>query len=172
MWPEADHMVARLVAALIAGLMFGSGLTVSQMVDPSKVLAFLDFGGIAAGDWDPSLALVMVGALAIVAAGYAIVLRRDGPLLAHRFSLPTKRQIDLPLVAGAVLFGVGWGLGGYCPGPALSALALGAGKTVIFVVSLLAGMVLYEVLIARRVRGGPVSSTFQPSGGSGANGHG
>jgi uncharacterized membrane protein YedE/YeeE len=145
-------MTARLIAALLAGLLFGCGLTVSQMINPEKVLGFLDFAAIARGDWDPSLALVMASALATTLAGYALVLRSPGPVLAPRFSLPIAREIDPRLVTGAVLFGVGWGLAGYCPGPALSALALGAGKTVLFVVSMLAGMFSYELLFSRRAR--------------------
>ncbi|MCW5700844.1 MAG: YeeE/YedE family protein [Rhodospirillales bacterium] len=143
-------MGAHVIAALIAGLLFGCGLTVSQMINPKKVLDFLDFGGIPTGTWDPSLALVMAGALAVTLIGYAIALRREAPVLEPRFALPTKRELDTPLIAGAGLFGIGWGLGGFCPGPAISALHLGIAKPLIFVSSMLAGMALYEALIARR----------------------
>jgi len=143
-------MIARALAALLAGLLFGAGLTVSQMINPAKVLGFLDLGGIPANAWDPSLALVMAGALAITGVGFALVLRRPRPLLAPRFALPGKRDIDGRLIAGAALFGLGWGLAGYCPGPAVAALALGATKTLVFVAAMIAGMAIYELFFARR----------------------
>jgi len=126
------------LAALCAGALFGAGLTVSQMVDPAKVLAFLDF----AGDWDPSLALLMAAAVGVTALGYRLVWRRPHPLFAARFELPTRRGLDLRLVCGAALFGLGWGLIGFCPGPAIAALARPSGWGLVFVGALVAGTLL------------------------------
>ena len=139
------------MAALEAGLVFGPGIPVSQMVNPAKVLAFLDFGGIVSGAWDPSLALVMGAALAVAAPAFYLARQRGRPLLASRLYLPTRRDLDRRLIGGAVLFGAGWGLIGFCPGPAIAALGLGASKTAIFCAAMLAGMVLYE-LVARPPR--------------------
>ena len=133
----------RDAVALLAGTLFGLGLAISQMINPRKVLAFLDI----TGDWDPSLAFTMGGALLVTAAGYRLVLRRPGPVLAASFHLPAKTTVDGRLLAGAALFGVGWGLGGYCPGPAISALALGTAEPWIFIIAMLAGG-----LVAGRVR--------------------
>jgi len=133
--------MARNLAALVAGLVFGLGLAVSRMVDPGKVLAFLD----VAGRWDPSLALVMAGALGVTLIGYRLVLRRAAPLLADSFGLPTRQDIDARLVGGAALFGVGWGLVGFCPGPAIASLAYGRLSSVLFVAAMLLGMAFYRV---------------------------
>jgi len=126
----------RTLAGFIAGLVFGTGLSISGMISPAKVVGFLDI----AGAWDPSLLLVMAGALAVTAIGYRTVLRRGRPLLEPKFSLPTRRDIDPPLLLGAALFGIGWGLGGYCPGPALAGLGFGSLKTVAFVAAMVGGM--------------------------------
>lgn len=135
------------LVALVAGLVFGVGLTVAQMVDPAKILGFLDFAGIARNSWDPSLALVMGAALAVAAPAFYLAQRRGraalGPL-----SLPTRRDIDTRLAAGAVLFGVGWGLVGFCPGPAVTALGFGATKAMVFLAAMLAGMAAYEAVAA------------------------
>jgi uncharacterized protein len=139
------------LGALLAGILFGLGLAVSQMINPAKVLGFLDF----AGAWDPSLAVVMAGALGVTAVGYRLALRRPAPLLAARFDLPTLREIDRRLLAGAVLFGIGWGLVGYCPGPALAALGFGNPATWLFVAAMLAGVTSYKLiqsLLSRRAR--------------------
>jgi uncharacterized membrane protein YedE/YeeE len=130
--------------ALMVGLLFGAGLAISQMVNPAKVLAFLDLGGIAAGTWDPSLALVMAGALAVAAPAYWLAPRRAAPLLGGRMQIPARRDLDRRLFAGALLFGAGWGLVGFCPGPAVAALGFGASKAGLFVAAMLAGMALYE----------------------------
>jgi hypothetical protein len=130
----------------MAGLLFGVGLTVSSMISPAKVLAFLDIAAIADGRWDPSLALVLAGALGTTALGYAPVLRRKAPLVAPRFALPTATAIDARLVVGAVLFGIGWGLVGLCPGPALAGLSQGSGKTFLFVAALFAGIGAHRLL--------------------------
>ena len=131
--------------AALAGLLFGAGLAVSGMVNPAKVLGFLD----VAGAWDPSLALVLAGAVGVNLVGYRLVLKRASPLFAERFSLPGARALDVPLLAGAVLFGIGWGLVGYCPGPALAALAAGSLKVVGFVAAMIAGSLLVRWLTAR-----------------------
>lgn len=119
-----------------AGLIFGLGLVISGMADPAKVLNFLD----VAGRWDPSLAFVMAGAVAVTAAGYRIVLTRPKPIFAARFSIPTLRDIDGRLCLGAAIFGIGWGLAGLCPGPALVSIGLGAPGVLVFVPAMFAGM--------------------------------
>ena len=128
------------------GLVFGAGLLLSGMSNPARVLNFLDLGGIASGNWDPSLAFVMAGAVAVTFAGYRHVLRRSQPLFAERFHLPTKRELDLRIVTGAAIFGIGWGLVGFCPGPALTALGFGSRAAFIFVAAMLAGMWLARFL--------------------------
>jgi uncharacterized membrane protein YedE/YeeE len=130
--------VRPVLLAFVAGILFGLGLTISRMIDPAKVLGFLD----VTGNWDPSLALVMAGALAVMAIAYRIAGSRDRPLLAGAFRIPTRGDIDTRLVSGALIFGVGWGLVGFCPGPAISGLALGRYEVYLFVVAMLAGMAL------------------------------
>ncbi|MDF0518424.1 YeeE/YedE family protein [Bradyrhizobium yuanmingense] len=124
------------------GLIFGLGLIISGMSDPAKVLNFLDVAGIQAGTWDASLAFVMAGAVAVTFVGFSRVLKLPRPFFADRFYLPTRRDIDPRIVAGPAIFGVGWGLVGFCPGPALTALGFGSLSAVIFVVAMCAGMVL------------------------------
>lgn len=138
--------------ALVAGLIFGAGLTVSQMVDPAKVLGFLDFAGVIRGAWDPSLAFVMGGALAVSAPAYYVAQRRGQAALGPLF-IPVRRRVDKRLAVGAVVFGIGWGLVGFCPGPAVTALGFGAGKAVIFFAAMLGGMAIYEALAAPRGAG-------------------
>ncbi|UXC20088.1 DUF6691 family protein [Comamonas squillarum] len=127
-----------LIAAL-AGLVFGLGLLVSGMADPQKVLAFLDL----AGPWDPSLALVMGGAIALGLPGFALARRRSRSLLGEPMQLPARQAVDAPLLIGSALFGIGWGLAGYCPGPALVGTAAGMGSAAIFSAAMLAGMLLF-----------------------------
>lgn len=141
--------MARIIVALLTGLVIGAGLTVSQMVNPRKILDFLDLLAIPEGAWDPSLALVMAGAVVTAALGYRLAFRRSRPLFAEKFAVPTRRDIDIRLIGGAVLFGLGWGLVGFCPGPALSALAIGGPTVLIFVTAMAAGMALYYVLFER-----------------------
>ncbi len=128
-----------LVAAFVAGLLFGVGLVVSQMIDPAKVLGFLDI----AGDWDPSLGFVMAGALAVAAPGYILARRLLRPLCADEFASPATAEVDQRLIIGALLFGAGWGLVGYCPGPALASLGFGNRQTLLFVIAMLGGMAAY-----------------------------
>ncbi len=133
-------------AALLAGLVFGLGLIVSGMADPAKVLGFLDL----AGAWDPSLAFVMAGAIGVGLVGFALAKRRTRSVLGQEMKLPTARHIDRRLVGGSLLFGVGWGIAGFCPGPGLVALGMGEAKALAFVLAMLAGMGLFE-LLERRV---------------------
>lgn len=126
--------------ALVAGLLFGAGLAISGMHDPAKVLGFLDIGAVANGGWDPSLAFVMAGGLAVTLPAFWHARRRKAPLAAPSFQTPTATGIDKRLMLGALLFGAGWGLVGYCPGPALAALAFGATGTIVFVLAMIVGM--------------------------------
>jgi uncharacterized membrane protein YedE/YeeE len=121
--------------ALLSGVVFGLGLSLSQMINPDKVLGFLDISG----SWDPSLALVMVGALTIAMPGFQWIRRQPKPLLDNEFHLTAKTQLDKPLLIGAALFGIGWGMTGYCPGPAFASLALGNQEALYMVLSIYAG---------------------------------
>jgi uncharacterized membrane protein YedE/YeeE len=136
----------RFFTAFLAGLVFGLGLLLSGMADPAKVLGFLDL----AGAWDPSLMFVMGGAVGVGAVAFAFARRRPRSLLGEPMQLPTKTSIDRRLVLGALLFGAGWGLAGFCPGPAVVALGVGEAKAVVFVVAMLAGMGLFELSAAIR----------------------
>lgn len=129
----------RLTEFLI-GLLFGVGLLLSGMTDPAKVIAFLDLFGA----WDPSLALVMGGAIAVGFVGFAVAKKRTTALLGGAMQLPTRRDIDRRLVIGALVFGTGWGLAGFCPGPALVSAGAGQVQAVVFVVAMLAGMAVHE----------------------------
>ena len=126
---------------LASGVVFGAGLSLSGMINPRKVLAFLD----VAGQWDPTLLLVMGSAVAVTLIAFRLVLRREEPLLGS-FDLPTRKDVDLPLVFGAALFGAGWGLAGYCPGPALAAFTVDLREPAIFGIAMAAGMYLRRLL--------------------------
>jgi len=140
----------RVLAALVSGILFGAGLAVSQMTNPAKVQAFLD----VAGAWDPSLALVMGAALGVSSIAVAIARQRPQSLLGEPLQIPPPAALDLRLIAGAALFGVGWGLGGFCPGPALAGLATGVPEVWVFTASMLAGVLSYRwVLRAVPIRG-------------------
>lgn len=130
----------RLFIAILCGLLFGAGMIISDMVNPARVLAFLD----VTGDWDPSLAFVMGGALIPSGIAWLIHRRMHAPVLAEEFNVPTSRVIDRPLIGGAILFGLGWGLVGLCPGPALAALTAASWQAAIFVVAMLGGMTLFR----------------------------
>jgi uncharacterized membrane protein YedE/YeeE len=143
-------MQSRLVIGTIAGGLFGAGLVLSGMANPMKVLAFLDLAAIARGGWDPSLAFVMAGALIVTVPGFALLRRRAKPMAAERFHLPPAQAIDRRLLLGSAIFGVGWGLAGICPGPAVTLLVLGGVHGWIFFAALLAGMFLFEKLSNRQ----------------------
>lgn len=134
-----------IIASLLAGLVFGLGLILSGMADPAKVLGFLDL----AGPWDPSLAFVMAGAIAVGLAAFTLAKNRTVSYLGLDMKLPTTRDIDRRLVGGSLLFGVGWGIAGFCPGPGLVALGMGEVKAVAFVAAMLVGMGLFELLQPR-----------------------
>jgi uncharacterized membrane protein YedE/YeeE len=137
--------VKRLVVAYVCGLLFAVGLGISGMTHPSKVMAFLD----VTGDWDPSLALVMGSGVLVNFVFFRMATRRGAPFLAPSFSLPAKTAVDASLVGGAALFGVGWGLGGFCPGPAIVSVVTGATPVVAFVVAMLLAMGVYDLMEAR-----------------------
>lgn len=133
----------------IIGLIFGLGLILSGMSNPAKVLNFLDFAAIRTGTWDASLAFVMAGAVAVTFVGFRLALRRSQPLFGERFHLPTREDIDARVIAGPAIFGIGWGLAGFCPGPAVTALGFGTRAAVIFVLAMLAGMWLARFIASR-----------------------
>jgi uncharacterized membrane protein YedE/YeeE len=131
-----------ILVALASGLIFGLGLVISQMTNPAKVQNFLD----VAGTWDPSLAFVMGGAIPVAAIGFYLSRQRRKPVFAPDFNWPAQSKIDFRLIAGAALFGIGWGLAGFCPGPALAALQSGRHEGFIFVAAMVAGMLVYRVI--------------------------
>lgn len=136
------------ISEFFVGLLFGLGLIISGMTDPGKVIGFLDISGA----WDPSLALVMAGAIAVGFFAFAIAKKRTVNFLGGALHLPKSNQIDKPLIVGAVLFGAGWGLAGFCPGPALVSMASGQVKGALFMVFMVAGMQLFEVLGRRTIQ--------------------
>jgi len=130
------------LVSFISGVVFALGLGISGMTRPVKVIGFLDF----TGHWDPSLAFVMIGAITIYFIAYRLIRTRSGPVLTEKFSVPPRTDVDRNLVVGAAVFGAGWGLGGFCPGPALTSLAAGAAPVVIFVAAMAAGMYLQGMM--------------------------
>ena len=136
----------RVLAALLSGTVFGLGLAVSGMMNPAKVIGFLDI----AGDWNPTLAFVMGGALLVTIPAFRLILKRQRPVLASGFELPKKSTVDAPLVGGAALFGVGWGLVGFCPGPAVAALSTGLAPVFAFVAAMLVGMAVHKRIFEER----------------------
>jgi uncharacterized membrane protein YedE/YeeE len=142
-----------LLSSGIAGLVFGAGIALSGMANPAKVLNFFD----VLGTWDPSLLLVMGSALAVTFAGYRLVLRRPAPRFASRFHLPTRRDIDLRLIGGSALFGVGWGIAGFCPGGAIPALGLGEPSALLFVAAMVAGLFVARLLRLAAQRAAPAN---------------
>ncbi|MQB44594.1 YeeE/YedE family protein [Rhizobium sp. ICMP 5592] len=140
---------ARLAGALVAGAIFGFGLSLSGMVDPARVLGFLD---VASGLWDPSLIFVLGGAVFVAVPGVLLQRRMAKPALDRQFHLPSKAAIDKEVLIGSAIFGIGWGLGGFCPGPAISALATGALPAFLFVIAMAAGMVIHDRLIDRSLQ--------------------
>jgi uncharacterized protein len=140
--------VRSLLISFVAGVVFALGLGLGGMTQPAKVIGFLDF----TGNWDPSLAFVMMGAIAVYAILYRLIRHRPSPVFTSVFSVPRQKDIDLRLLGGAALFGFGWGIGGFCPGPALTSLASGSVIVVIFVAAMIAGMALYKVVEDLRLR--------------------
>jgi len=139
--------------SLIAGIVFGFGLIVSGMANPAKILGFLD----VTGAWDPSLLFVMAGAIGVASVAFAIARKRTRSFLGAEMKLPAARDIDRRLVGGSLLFGIGWGIAGFCPGPSLVALGMGEAKAFVFVAAMLLGMSAFELL--ERRGGGTVSAT-------------
>ena len=137
--------MAQVVSAFLLGTLFGLGLAVSEMTNPARIIGFLD----VMGRWDPTLVFVMAGALVITGSMFPFILRRVRPLFATRFSLPTKTKIDTPLVVGAAVFGIGWGLVGFCPGPAVAALASRSPSVALFVIAMFVGQWLASRLETR-----------------------
>ena len=142
-----------IFSAFIAGLVFGIGLILSGMSDPAKVIGFLDI----AGRWDPSLAFVMAGAIAVGVFAFALAGRRSATFLGDAMRLPQRRDIDVRLVLGSVIFGIGWGLAGFCPGPALVASAAGETKAALFVLAMLVGMAIYTAAERLTSRAAPAT---------------
>ena len=150
----------RMFVAMFAGMLFGLGLALSGMMNPAKVVGFLD----VAGGWDPTLAFVMGGALLVTVPAFRLILGRPRPILAEGFALPRGSTLDGRLLGGAALFGVGWGLSGFCPGPAVAALVTGLTPVFAFVAAMLAGMVLYAWVFERPDRGGVKTQPASPEG--------
>jgi uncharacterized protein len=150
---ERDGVLS-LVPALLAGALLGAGLALSEMINPARVVAFLDI----AGDWDSTLLFVMAGAVALAAIGYSVAKRMQRPLAGSRFYIPEARTLDAPLVLGSALFGVGWGLVGVCPGPAIAALAFGVWQAWVFLLAMLAGMLLHRFVSERITRASAVAT--------------
>jgi uncharacterized membrane protein YedE/YeeE len=144
-----------VVASLVCGFIFGLGLLISGMIQPAKVLAFLD----VFGAWDASLAVVMAAALAVSGVGYWLAQRRPQPMLAPKFDIPVKTNVDTPLIAGSALFGIGWGLVGLCPGPALENLATLSPPLIVFCIAMAAGMFAHDRWYAKRPSA-PASATL------------
>ena len=136
----------RILSALLVGLVFGVGIAISGMINPAKVLNFFDL----AGTWDPSLIFVMGGALLTTFIGYRVVLRRPGPIIESEFKLPTNTVIDARLIGGSAVFGLGWGIAGFCPGAAVPALGSGRYEVVAFVAALLAGLWVAKMIQTRQ----------------------
>ena len=140
-------LVRRLLPPLLSGLLFGAGLTISGMTDPERVRGFLDIFG----DWDPTLAFVMGGAVIVMAIAWRVQTRMATPLFGKKFSLPDRSDLDRRLIAGSVLFGVGWGVAGLCPGPGVASLALSPASALPFVAAMLAGMLLHSLATQPKV---------------------
>jgi uncharacterized membrane protein YedE/YeeE len=140
------HAAEKNASALAAGLLFGLGLAISQMVNPKKILDFLD----VTGNWDPSLALVMAGAVGVTMLAFRFVVKRKQPIFDSEFHLPRLTKVDRRLLVGSGVFGLGWGIGGYCPGPGIAALSAGSVEALVFVAGMALGSLLYRRLAAPR----------------------
>ena len=139
--------MGRLIVSFIAGCLFGAGLLISEMTNPSKVIGFLDIFGV----WDPSLAFVMASALVVTFIGYRVVLKKESPAFETEFRLPKSRQLDWRLISGAALFGIGWGLSGLCPGPAISLSTFGGENVLYFLAGMVGSVVAFQLLRLKRV---------------------
>lgn len=142
-------LARKLLPPILSGLLFGAGLTVSGMTDPERVRGFLDI----VGNWDPTLAFVMGGAVLVMAIAWRVRSRMIRPVFAEKFSLPDRKDFDGRLIAGSILFGIGWGIAGLCPGPAVASLALSPSNALPFVAAMLAGMLLQRVIMQPKATG-------------------
>jgi uncharacterized protein len=140
-----------MLVQFLIGLLFGSGLVVAGMSDPAKVQNFLDLAAIPTGGWDASLAFVMGAGTLVTYLGYRFVLKRKQPIFDSQFHMPKAKHIDAPIVVGPAIFGIGWGLGGFCPGPAFTALGTGSSQAIIFIVAMLVGMVAARLLALKQI---------------------
>ena len=140
-------LMRKLVPPVLSGLLFGAGLTISGMTDPERVRGFLD----VFGQWDPTLAFVMGGAVLVMAVAWRVRARMIRPVFAEKFSLPERQDLDGRLIAGSILFGIGWGVAGLCPGPAIASLALSPVSAIVFVAAMLAGMLLQKLFMEKKV---------------------
>lgn len=141
-----NRKISQFAAALASGIVFGFGLSLSGMLNPARVQGFLD----VFGAWDPSLAFVLGGAVVVAFIGVQVMKRMRHPAFDDSFHVPTSRRIDSPLVIGSVLFGLGWGIGGFCPGPAIASLSVGLSQSFLFVIAMLVGMTLHDRVWSRR----------------------
>ena len=151
-----------LIAALLAGTLFGVGLSVGGMTEASRIVGVMDI----AGPWDPTLVLVLLAAVVTYFVLYRFIVPRGAPLFAAKFEIPTRRDINLRLISGAGMFGVGWALSGYCPGPAVASLPSGQVQTIVVVLAMAAGMILFDLapIVRLRLRGAPEKATVSPDG--------
>jgi uncharacterized protein len=140
-----------LLVQFFIGLLFGTGLVVAGMSDPAKVQNFLDLAAIPTGGWDPSLAFVMGAGALVTYLGYKLVLKRKQPIFDTQFHMPKAKHIDAPIVVGPAIFGIGWGLGGFCPGPAFTAVGTGSSQAMIFVAAMLVGMIAARLLALKQI---------------------
>ncbi|MCH7476944.1 MAG: YeeE/YedE family protein [SAR324 cluster bacterium] len=152
----------RLIAALLSGTLFGVGLSVGGMTEASRIVGVMDI----AGTWDPTLVIVLLAAVVTCFVMYRFIVPRSKPLFAAKFEIPTRRDINLRLISGAGMFGVGWALSGYCPGPAVASLPSGQVQTIVVVLAMAAGMMLYDLapIVRLRLRGAPEKATVSPDG--------
>ena len=152
----------RLIAALLAGTLFGVGLSVGGMTEASRIVGVMDI----AGTWDPTLVIVLFAAVVSYHVLYRFIIPRGAPLFAAKFEIPTRRDINLRLISGAGMFGVGWALSGYCPGPAVASLPSGQVQTIVVVLAMAAGMILFDLapVVRLKLRGAPEKATVSPDG--------
>lgn len=152
-------MRGQIVVSFLVGLFFAAGLCLSGMAQPQNILAFLDFA-----HWKPQLLFVMVGAVLVYSVGYRIAINRSKPILAQQFEISSRRDVTVELIAGSALFGVGWGLAGYCGGPAIISLVAGKPQAVVFVIAMFVGMYLHGVVLNLRAGGDVSRNLVKPTG--------